>query len=64
MQMEVRNIFLRIAVAKNPSDVHLSYSSIYQRNGGHLRTKTHQHHHTTWSCSLIGKKMWSLSVLT
>lgn len=37
--------FLRVAVAKDSSDVHFSDSSVDERNGGHRGTETHQHHH-------------------
>lgn len=49
---------LRVAVAKDSSDVHFSYSCIDQRNCGHLWAKTHQHHHTSRTCCLVGEKQW------
>lgn len=50
------NIFLRIAVAEDTSDINFSYGCIDKRNSSHLRAKTHQHHHTSWACCLIWKK--------
>lgn len=48
-------VFLRVAVTENSSDVHLSYSSVDQRNSGHLRAETHQHHHASWTSCLKDK---------
>lgn len=47
-------VFLRVAVAENPSDVHFSHGSVHQRNVDHLRAEAHHHHHTSWTSRLMG----------
>lgn len=53
---QLMDMFLRVAVAENSSDVHFSEGSIDQRNRGHVSTDTHQRHHASWTCRLTGKK--------
>lgn len=60
-EWKLKDFFLRVAVAENPSDVHLSHSSIDERKTDHLRAETHQHHYASWTCRLIGEITWIIS---